>query len=156
MVGLLKDTVLTEGPIHRDEAVARIRTSWGLQRAGNRIDSHVENAIRVAVNSGEILRSGAFLMWPGASIRLRDRNSVASQGLRRVEMIPPMEIDAGLRSIVEKSLGASPDEAVNAISRGLGFRATSSQLRDVILARIKLLKEGGILLERDGMLTVDA
>ncbi|MCO6178042.1 DUF3320 domain-containing protein [Ciceribacter sp. RN22] len=156
LVKLIKETVEVEGPVHRDEVVTRIRTAWGLQRAGSRIDAHVGNAIRVAVNSGEILRSGDFLLWPGAIVRMRDRSMVASPGLRRSDMIPPMEIDEGLTSIIETSFGATEDEAVNAIARGLGFRATSSQLRDLIVSRIELLKEQGTLQVRDGMLTLGA
>ncbi|MBZ7925036.1 DUF3320 domain-containing protein [Ensifer adhaerens] len=152
MVELIKETVAVEGPVHRDEVVTRIRTAWGLQRAGNRIDSHVGNAIRVAVNGGEILRSGDFLLWPGAVVAIRDRSNVTSMGLRRIEMLPPMEIDEGLKAAVQSSLGATPDEAINAVSRGMGFKATSSQLRDVIASRIDHLKSEGVLTERDQML----
>ncbi|WP_414814764.1 DUF3320 domain-containing protein [Rhizobium sp. IY2] len=152
LVGLIKQTVEAEGPIHRDEVITRIRTAWGLQRAGNRIDSHVGNAINTAVNAAHVYRSGDFLLWPGAEIRVRDRTAVASPTLRRIEMIPPMEIDQGLTSLISTSLGATENEAVNAVARGLGFKATSSQLRDVILARIEALKSDGELLVRDGML----
>ncbi|NKL79039.1 DUF3320 domain-containing protein [Rhizobium leguminosarum] len=152
LVGLIKQTVEAEGPIHRDEVITRIRTAWGLQRAGNRIDSHVGNAINTAVNAAHVYRSGDFLLWPGAEIRVRDRTAVASPSLRRIEMIPPMEIDQGLTSLISTSLGASENEAVNAVARGLGFKATSSQLRDVIVARIEALKSDGELLVRDGML----
>ncbi|WP_152971269.1 DUF3320 domain-containing protein, partial [Rhizobium ecuadorense] len=57
LVGLIKQTVEAEGPIHRDEVITRIRTAWGLQRAGNRIDSHVGNAINTAVNAAHVYRS---------------------------------------------------------------------------------------------------
>lgn len=152
LVGLIKQTVETEGPIHRDEVITRIRTAWGLQRAGNRIDAHVGNAIAVAVGGAHVLRSGDFLLWPGAEVRLRDRSVVASPNLRRIEMIPPMEIDEGLTSLISSGLGATENEAVNAIARGLGVKATSSQLRDVIVARIEALKAEGQLQLRDGML----
>ncbi|PDT46653.1 helicase [Sinorhizobium fredii] len=155
MVNLIKETVSVEGPIHRDEVVTRIRTAWGLQRAGNRIDSHVGNAIRIAVHGGEIHRSGDFLLWPGSEITLRDRSNVTSPGLRRIEMLPPMEIDEGLKAAVKSSLGATFDEAINAVSRGMGFKATSSQLRDVIVSRIEHLKREGILAERDEMLVYE-
>ncbi|AFL53335.1 very-short-patch-repair endonuclease [Sinorhizobium fredii] len=153
LVKLVKQTVEVEGPIHSDEIVTRIRTAWGLQRAGSRIDAHVGNAIRIAVNSGEVLRSGEFLLWPGASIRLRDRSLASSPSLRRLELLPPMEIDDGLKEIIGQSFGATEDEAVNAVARGLGFKATSGQLREMIRARIDLLKGHGILEDKDGMLT---
>ncbi|TBZ41638.1 DUF3320 domain-containing protein [Rhizobium leguminosarum bv. viciae] len=152
LVSLIKQTVEAEGPIHRDEVITRIRTAWGLQRAGNRIDSHVGNAIGAAVNAAHVYRSGDYLLWPGAEIRLRDRSSVSSPSLRRIEMIPPVEIDEGLTSLIATGLGATETEAVNAIARGLGFKSTSSQLRDVIVSRIEALKFEGRLQLRDGML----
>ena len=155
LVNLVKETVAVEGPIHRDEVVVRIRTAWGLQRAGNRIEAHVGNAIRIAVSSGEILQSDDFLLSPTSSARLRDRSGVTSPGLRRIEMIPPMEIDAGLTEIIGASFGATKDEAVNAIARTLGFKATSGQLREVILSRIAALTLEGVLAEKDGMLVLN-
>ncbi len=152
LVTLIDQTVEVEGPIHRDEVITRIRTAWGLQRAGNRIDSHVSNAIGVAVNAAQIYRSGDFLLWPGAEVRLRDRSMVSSPSLRRIDMLPPMEIDEGLNALITGGLGATENEAVSAIARGLGFKATSSQLRDAIVARIEILKSEGRVQERDGML----
>ncbi|MCM2475673.1 DUF3320 domain-containing protein [Rhizobium sp. CG5] len=154
LVNLVKEMVETEGPVHRDETITRIRSAWGLQQAGSRIKAHVGNAIEIAVNGGHVYRSGDFLLWPGAEVRLRDRSAVATVSLRRIEMIPPTEIDAGLVSLIETSFGATEDEAVNAISRGLGFKSTSSQLRDLIVSRIEALKAEGRFQLRDGMLTL--
>ncbi|WP_348642651.1 DUF3320 domain-containing protein [Neorhizobium sp. P12A] len=155
VVSLVKQTVEAEGPIHRDEVVTRIRSAWGLQRAGNRIDTHVGTAIAIAQSSGEVVRSdGGFLSWKDAPVFLRDRSGVGSLSLRRADMIPPSEIDQGLRDIIGASLGATADQAVNAVSRGLGFKATSWQLRDAILSRIDVLKKDGVLVEENAMLTV--
>jgi very-short-patch-repair endonuclease len=152
LVNLVKEVVELEGPIHRDEVVTRIRSAWGLQQAGGRIKAHVGGAIDIAVKGGHVYRSGEFLAWPGVETRLRDRSGVSSASLRRIDMIPPMEIDEGLVAVIESSFGATTDEAVNAIARGLGFKSTSSQMRDVIVSRIELLRAEGRLQVRDGML----
>lgn len=154
IVSLVKQTVEAEGPIHRDEVVTRIRSAWGLQRAGARIEAHVGSAIDVAVRSGQVIRNGEFLAWLDAPVVLRDRSGVTSLSLRRIELIPPMEIDQGLKDIIIASLGATTDQAVNAVSRALGFKATSSQLRDLIVRRIQALKREGRLVEANGMLVV--
>jgi hypothetical protein len=65
-----------------------------------------------------------------------------------------MEIDQGLKDIIIASLGATSDQAVNAVSRALGFKSTSSQLRDTIEQRIEVLKGEGGLVESNGMLIV--
>jgi very-short-patch-repair endonuclease len=154
VVSLVKQTVQAEGPIHRDEVVTRIRTAWGLQRAGNRIDSHIGSAIDIARRSGEVVANGDFLFRADAPVSLRDRSAVVSPSLRRIELIPPQEIDQGLKEIIEASLGATAEQAVNAISRGLGFKSTSAQLRSLVMTRIDALKREDVLVEADGMLTI--
>lgn len=152
LVSLIKEMVEIEGPVHRDEVVVRIRTAWGLQQAGGRIRAHVGRALDAAVSGGHVYRSGEFLLWPGVDARLRDRSSALSPSLRRIEMIPPMEVDEGILSVLEAGFGATEDETVNAIARGLGFRATSSQLKEVIKSRIGLLVAEGRVQVRDNML----
>ncbi|MDX0567205.1 DUF3320 domain-containing protein [Sinorhizobium medicae] len=154
LVNLVKEVVELEGPVHRDEVITRIRSAWGLQQSGSRIKAHVGSAIDIAVNGGHVYRSGEFLHWPGTEARLRDRSAVRSPGLRRIDMIPPMEIDEGLVEVLETSFGATEDEAVSAIARGLGFKSTSSQLRELIVSQIALQKGEGKIVERDGMLTI--
>jgi very-short-patch-repair endonuclease len=154
VIALVKQTVGAEGPVHQDEVVTRIRSAWGLQRAGNRIDAHVGAAITIAQNSQEIVRDGEFLLWPDKDITLRDRSGVTSLSLRRIEMLPPMEIDEGLITVIRTSLGATVDQAVNAVARGLGFKSTSSQLKELVESRIVLLQEKGSLIDFGGMLTV--
>lgn len=64
LVKLVKVVVELEGPVHRDEIITRIRSAWGLQQSGSRINTG--NTIEIAVNGGQIYRSGGFLYWPGA------------------------------------------------------------------------------------------
>ena len=68
-------------------------------------------------------------------------------------MLPPVELRAALLAVVEKSLGADREEAVTSVSRAVGFRATSGQLRAIIEDQIRLLLQSGELLEADGRLT---
>jgi len=150
---LIKQTVQTESPIHCSEVITRIRTAWGLQKAGSRIEAHLNQAIMLLVGRGVVVRSGEFLLEPGAVVRLRDRSASSSPSLRRLELLPPMEIDEGLKVIIKGSLGSTEDQAINAVARGLGFKATSAQLRELIRARIEVLIARGNLNDRDGMLT---
>ncbi len=46
--------VSIEGPVHETEIVARIRSAWGLARAGVRIRDAVQAAIKAARDSGYI------------------------------------------------------------------------------------------------------
>jgi hypothetical protein len=143
--------VETEGPIHQDEIIARIRVLWELGRAGSRIRAAVERATTVAVQRG-VLVGGPFYMRPGSTITVRDRSAVSSATLRKPEMLPPSEIDKSLLDIVDANFGAGVDDLIQASARAFGFQSTSSQLRAVLNAGVDRLAASGILIEKAGML----
>ena len=145
---LVERIVAAEGPLHVEELVVRVRGAWGLQRAGQRIQTAVEKAVAVAKNKGRIERKGDFLQAPGALVVPRDRSKVASPSLRRLEMLPPDEVDAAVVSVLRESFGATQDELVQTCSRNFGYAATSTQLRSTISRRIAdLTQQGSIILK---------
>lgn len=152
LAGLITNIVSVESPIHRDEVVARLRDAWGLQRAGGRINTAVDVGIRFAVADGSVRKTDEFLFLPDSVPTLRDRRHVSSTSLRKPEMIAPAELAAGVMQVVEANLGASDEEIVLTIARLLGFKATSAQMRTVILSTIQPLVRAGKLERRDGML----
>ena len=156
MADLIEQVVRVETPIHVDEVVARLRSAWNLQRAGARIQAAVEEGVKLAVSRDRIKREGQYLSYPQVETKLRDRRNVMSPGLRKPEMIPPSEIAVGIIQVVTTNLGATDDEVALSISRLLGFKATSAQLRGIISQVVDgLIAEGRIF--RDGaMLTVAA
>ena len=155
-IGQLTDltiqVVTVEGPVHKHEIVARIRTAWGLQRAGGRILAAVERAIEVAVRSGQIVREGDFLSIPGTVVNVRDRSEVGTASLRWPERLPPSEIEAALITVIRGGMGATSDQAVTGTLRMLGFKSTSAQLRQLFEAGIGRLSAQGKVIEQHGML----
>lgn len=145
MAGFIEQVVAVEGPIHVDEVVVRLRSAWGLQRAGGRIQAAVERGVEVAVQRFRILRDGAFLSLPGQEARVRDRSGVSSSSLRKPEMLPPAETEATVLQVVTTSLGASVEEVVLSGSRLLGFKATSALLRQLIQHSVDALLAKGTL-----------
>ncbi|RST85439.1 DUF3320 domain-containing protein, partial [Aquibium carbonis] len=154
MAGLVEQVVAVEAPVHLDEVVCRIREAWGLQRAGGRIQDAVERGLTIAESRGSVSRKGDFLFKPGATVTLRDRSQVASLGLRKPEMIAMEEIAEGAIEVVASNLGATEDEIVTRVSRMLGFRATSSQLRNAVTAAIVHLTTTGVFSSADGLLII--
>lgn len=143
MTDLVAQVVHVESPVHVDEVVTRLRTAWGLQRSGGRIEAAVLQGVQHAHATGRIEREGAFLASPGARATLRDRADARSPGLRKPEMIPPVEIAAGIARIVSANFGATAEEIVTAISRQLGFKATSAPLRRTIESVVNTLLVSG-------------
>jgi very-short-patch-repair endonuclease len=150
MADIVQRIVDVEAPIHRDEIVNRVRDFWGLGRAGGRIQAAIDAGIALAIAQRRVVREHQqFLSVGGRVPRVRDRSDVGSLGLRRPEYLPPSEIDEAVRHVVRGSYGASQEEITQAVSRTLGFRATSGQLRSVLESRVgALLSDGG--LRRDG------
>ena len=150
MLGYVVKVVETEGPVHLDEIATRIRTMWGLQKAGPRIRAAVARAAGVALRQG-LLVGEDFLATPDQAIVVRNRSQVRSASLRKPEYLPPREVEAALLRIVEENFGASPDELVTAVARAFGFLSTSAQLRGVLETGVATLVRNGELILREGL-----
>ena len=136
-----------EGPIHESEIVLRIRSAWGLARAGNRIRDAVQAAIKAAKRKGDIA-GGPFYLVPGQAVVVRNRSDVESNTLRKPEILPPDEVRVAIAEVVEENYGAERDQLVQAVARLFGFGSTSAQLREVVeTALTDLLDAGRLRLE---------
>lgn len=154
MASIVRGVVQVEGPVHCSEVAVRIRSLWDLQRTGGRIQAAVDDGIAQAVRDGLVVREGDFLLWPGREAVPRDRSGAGSNTLRRPELLPPMEIDAAILSLVKENLGATLDEVALHVSRKLGYRTTSAQLRSALVARAEVLVSKGRLELRAGSLSL--
>lgn len=155
LADMVEKTVFIESPIHMNEVITRLRTAWGLQRAGARIESVVSLAAQIACKKGNIYEENGFLFHKEVIIQLRNRQNVLSAGLRKPELIAPKEIAAGAIQIVRASLGATEDEIITAVSRMLGFKSTSSVLKRVISEVIEQQIKDKYLKQHDGLIMIE-
>lgn len=149
---MVEQVIEVESPVHASEVVTRLRTAWGLQRSGARIEAVVNRAISLVCNKEDILREGQFLIHKKSTMTLRNRQNVESSGLRKSEMLPPQEIATGIIEVVGNNYGATEDEIVTSISRKLGFKATSAALRKVIVDVIEQLLLKETLMKEDALI----
>ncbi|MDR7100636.1 very-short-patch-repair endonuclease [Lysobacter niabensis] len=152
MAFTVEQIIEAEGPIHEEEIVARVRDLWGLGRAGSRIQGAVLDALKYAMRKGELEVEDSCYHIKGSPIRLRDRSQAASRTLRKPELLPPQEVRGAILVLVRESHGMRREEVATAVSRLLGFLATSQQLRDSIEGQVdalllddKLVTHGGVL-----------
>ena len=150
MADLVAKIVAVEGPIHVDEVATRIRTFWGLQRAGARIRAAVEAAAGLARDQG-VIEGETFLAMPGAAVAPRDRSLAASASLRKPELLPPQEVEAALLVVVDANFGVAADEMFTSAARLFGFKSTSAQLRAVLAEGLSRLEAAGRLALRQGL-----
>jgi very-short-patch-repair endonuclease len=155
LANYIVQVVEIEGPVHLDEIATRLRTLWGLKKAGGRIRAVVAEAADVAIRRGQI-GGEEFLFIPGAPVRIRDRSQVSSLGLRKPEMLPPSEVSEAMLAIVAENFGAKHDELIHACSRRFGYSSTSSQLKDLLSERIGDLIAAQKLMLQDGLLMISS
>jgi very-short-patch-repair endonuclease len=136
--------VSVEGPVHESEIIVRIRSAWGLARAGSRVRDAVQAAIKSAKRHGDIV-GGPFYALPEQTIIVRDRSEVDSNTLRRPENLPPEEVKAAISQVVEENYGAEQDQLIQAVARLFGFGSTSAQLREVVESALADLLDSGRL-----------
>lgn len=154
LVRIVSRIVEIESPVHENEVVARVRTNWGLSRAGGRIQSAVKDALQAATREGKILRQMEFCVSPNKPVVVRDRSSVGSAGLKKVEHLPPGEIEEAVVLLVKEYMGATREELPPAILRVMGFKSTSVGLRAAVEAAIDRLVASGRVSESRGILGV--
>jgi len=152
---LVEKIVLTESPIHTSEVITRLRTAWGLQKSGARIEAAVRSVIAIVCKKDKVYEDGEFISHQDAAVVLRNRQNVMSPGLRKPEMISPLEIVQGVNEIIKANLGATEEEIIISVSRMLGFKATSSLLRKTISDVAAKLLENGLLKLNDSLLVLD-
>ncbi|HYC58056.1 MAG TPA: DUF3320 domain-containing protein [Thermoanaerobaculia bacterium] len=119
----VEDVVRVEGPVHVDEVVRRIRTIWGLQRAGNRIREAIDRGVQMAVRQQVIAREGEFLRIPNAPVIVRRRNGDPPG---RVELISDAELAEALQLVLRSEFSTPRAELIDAAARRVGIQATTS------------------------------
>lgn len=130
LMNLVSKIVEAEGPIHVDEIPRRIASAFGRAKAGKRIVSAADRAIRAAlIHNASIRMVGAFLATQQQMENppVRDR-SHESGSVLKPEYLPPLEITAAARQIREESGDVNPEEMVKAVARLLGFKRVSPDL----------------------------
>ena len=71
-------------------------------------------------------------------------------------MLPPKEIELAIHNVIKENFGASVDEIVLAVSRSFGFKATSSQIREMISNRTDSMVSRGALARQGENLVLNA
>nr|WP_279089718.1 DUF3320 domain-containing protein [Comamonas thiooxydans] len=140
---LMHQAVELEGPIHFDELVTRMRTLWGLQRAGSRVRDALEQARQSLLADEALAAEGEFLDLPGRAVRVRNRAELGSANLRRIDCLPPAEIRAAIALALRSSLGGQREELPVAVARLLGLSAVTATVRELVLTQLDALHGSG-------------
>lgn len=143
LAAIAKKIVEVEGPIHESEVSRRISKSFGLERAGNRIQQATKNALRTA----ELVEDKGF--WSVAEqgiTQVRNRSKVQSRALLLAANLPPKEIEVAIIKVVRDSVRVAEDELILHSSRLFGFDRCGPDIKEVI---VKVLQDSSALFDKD-------
>ena len=123
----VEQVVAVEGPVHVDEVVLRIRSLWGVKKAGARIKDAIDGGIlkaqRKRMANRRVLRKGDFL-WrvEESEMHVRRRENL------NIERICDEEIAAAMKQVLEAQGSMPPDTLVTEAGKLFGYKSTGRTL----------------------------
>ena len=133
MANLVTQVISQEGPVHFDIIVKRIANAFGKQRAGNRIQTAVNNGLLEARTKTNLLNDGEFWLTPtqARDVPVRNRDLLPNPD-NKAEYISPREIRKAASMIEAESGEVEHSELIRAIARLFGYQQTGSKLQSAI------------------------
>ena len=123
----VEQVVAVEGPVHVDEVVLRIRSLWGVKKAGARIKNAIEAGIlkaqRKRKTNRRVLRKGDFL-WRVEESEMHVRR----RGNLNIAWICDEEIAAAMKQVLEAQGSMPPDTLVTEAGKLFGYKSTGRTL----------------------------
>ncbi len=138
-----------EGPIHRDLLVRRITTAWGYSRAGQRIVSQIQRAIRLAWHRNRIEVRGDFL-WPVPQPDVYPRGAMPDGRLREIAHIADEELISGVTLVLKQAFSLTQDELVSHTARLFGYSRTGSEIKRRLQEIVQRAASENLIQERAG------
>jgi very-short-patch-repair endonuclease len=147
----VSDVVEVEGPVHFDEVVRRIRSIWGLKKAGRRIQDAAKRGAVFAERKGWIRKRGDFL-WHSADreVRVRPRQGDPPA---KIELICDEEIVEAIKLVLRRQFASLPVDLIAQSSRLLGIRRIRAGIEKRVMKVVrKLIKQGDLQETPNGMI----
>lgn len=153
LMQMIRTVVEVEAPVHTTEVTRRLMDAFGVTRAGSRITSAVEEAIRLGVQLRLFHgRSGFMYSTESRAIPIRSRAHWESSE-RKVEWIAPEELDQALVETVTLGFSMSREDAVSGALALLGFGRVTVKIAAMLEERIDKLASDGRLQLANGVVS---
>jgi ribosomal protein L21E len=156
LMQMIRTVVEVESPVHTSEVTRRLMEAFGVTRAGSRITTAVEEAIRLGVRHRLFQGRGGFMYSAEsrpAPIRSRAHWESAE---RKLEWVAPEELDQALVETVTLGFSMSRENAISGALGLLGFGRATSKIAGMLDERIDALAAEGRLQVVDGVVTAAA
>ena len=141
----INEIVNTEGPIHVNEVVKRVKDSCNIKRAGSKMKKQVLKAIKESEDSGDILRIGDFL-YDASSNDVVIRRRVKPN----IDLISDEEIAKNIETILSHKQNVTTNSLTKEVSRNFGFKSTSRKTSTRIKSVLdSMIADSSVKLDKD-------
>jgi len=120
---------------------------YKLLRTGAVVERLVLAQVREAIKKGHIKRRGEFL-WSWRVDTVKPRRPEDGIPLRRIEHVPPEELEAAALVVARLAGGITTEELIPEVARVLGYMRTGANVEKAARGAVSRLIEAGILIER--------
>lgn len=137
----IKIIVDSEGPVHVDECIARLKNFHGLKRASPKIKGRIDNVIKLAVDLGFITADEDHFLWPikRSDTVLRRRES----GAGNISFVCSDEIEEAIRIVLKEQFSTGKEDLCVTTARIFGIsRAKGETLERISSAVDRLIANG--------------
>jgi very-short-patch-repair endonuclease/DNA polymerase III delta prime subunit len=143
-----------EGAVHISDITKRLMDAFGVARAGSRIAAKVDEVVNDCRRRSLAVVRGDFVYRPGNQpIQIRDRSAMDSTE-RKIELVPPEEIDRALQESVRIGFSMPIGDCVPTVVGLLGFGRATQRIAGVVQQRMTQLIKDGILRSEEGVVTL--
>ena len=151
---MIKTVADVESPVHVSEVTRRLMEAFGVNRAGSRITSAVEEAVRLGKKMQLFRhRRGFVYSLADTSVRIRDR-SLLDASERKIELVPLEELDLALIETITLGFSMESDDAISGALALLGFGRATTKIAGMLEERLKALLSYGRLVQADGKISL--
>lgn len=142
-----------EAPIAFDLLVERVRTAWGMRRAGSRARDAVRSVVGELSEGGRLALDERDVVWIG---KTGDMRAIRVPGPdprthRSAEQVPAEEIAGAMREFLSEARSIGEDDLTAAVSRLFGWQRRGVTVQAALDAAIDLLLAWGSV-KREGTL----
>jgi hypothetical protein len=152
---LLGELVEKEGPIHFDYAVERLADAWGIKRVTPKISHAVQESINALIRDQKVTIKGSFLWSPQLKdVQIRIPVDGISETKRKLEHLPPEEVETAMKLIAQYALGISDESLIAETAKVFGFNHSTDKSKEYFNEILKRLIRERKLATKDGVITL--
>jgi transcription elongation GreA/GreB family factor/very-short-patch-repair endonuclease len=143
---MVMEVVEVEAPVSMELALRRVREAWGVGSAGTRIQANFIAQVERLRRDGRVRVIGEFIWAPAGDLEhVRTPEPDRPASVRRVEHVPPHELDVAMAHVASEAIAASFDQLTESVAKVFGWKRRGADIRPALAAAVERLIAAGRL-----------